>query len=304
MAVPVRPERAGTEYALISNDLAERATGPRGGEDGPMLRSLNDLLGYTATATDGDIGKVRNFLLDDESWTVRYLVVEPGTFLDGRQVLISPVSVRDAAWKGHRFHLDLTREKVWNSPSVEADKPVSRQHEGDFSRYYGFPHYWRKAGHWDHASPTDPLSVGGSGGAPRRTTPQSGPSGDVHLRSAVDVRKYHVQGTDGAIGHVTDFLVDDERWEIRYLAIDTRDWWPGRKVLVPPLWATRISWEESRVYLKLSRDEVRKSPEWRPGAAVDREYEARLHDHYGRLGYWAGSDQPAEPETARRPGER
>lgn len=244
-----------------------------------MLRSLKDLEGYTASATDGDVGRAVDFLLDDERWTVRYLVVEPGTFLDGMQVLISPISFREVEWPTHRFHLALTNDKVRNSPSIDIDKPVSRQHEGDFSRYYGFPYYWRSSGLWGVSSYPSALAENESKVAPPEPPEEVG---DVHLRSARDVRGYQIQGTDDAVGHVQDFLVDDETWQVRYLVIDTSDWWFGRKVLVAPEWATRISWEGRKVYVDLAREAIRTSPEWDPSAAIDRGYEARLNEHYGR----------------------
>lgn len=246
-----------------------------------MLRSLKSLEGYTASATDGDIGRTVNFLLDDERWIVRYLIVEPGTFLDGLQVLVSPISFREIDWSAHRFHLALTKEKVLASPNVDVDKPVSRQHEGDFSRYYGFPFYWRSSGLWGVSSYPSALADNGSQEEPAEPPEVAA---DVHLRSARDVRGYGIQGTDDAIGHVEDFIVDDETWQVRYLVVDTSGWWFGRKVLVAPDWATRISWEEGRVYLDMTREAIRTSPEWDPAAAIDRGYEARLHEHYGHSG--------------------
>ncbi len=244
-----------------------------------MLRSLKEIEGFTANATDGDVGRAVDFLLDDERWAVRYLVVEPGTFLDGNQVLVSPISFREVEWPAHRFHLALTKERVRKSPSIDVDKPVSRQHEGDFSRYYGFPFYWRSSGLWGTSSYPSALAGNGSKEEPP-APPEEG--GDVHLRSSRDVRGYQVQGTDDAIGHVEDFLVDEETWQVRYLVIDVGNWWFGRKVLVAPDWATRISWEERTVTLDMSREAIRTSPEWDPAAAIDPEYEARLHGHYGR----------------------
>lgn len=244
-----------------------------------MLRSLKDLEGYTASATDGDVGKVVNFLLDDERWIVRYLIVEPGSFLDGAQVLVSPISFREIEWATHRFHLASTMDKVRNSPSVDVDKPVSRQHEGDFSRYYGFPYYWRSSGLWGTASYPSTLA-----GQPPEDEPAESPEkrADVHLRSARDIRGYRILGSDGAIGHVDDFIVDDETWQVAYLVVDTSNWWFGKKVLVAPTWATRISWEDGTVHVDMAREAILKSPEWDPSAPPTLEYEDRLHHHYGR----------------------
>jgi len=254
-----------------------------------VLRSLKDLERYKASATDGDIGRVVSFLLDDERWIVRYLVVEPGSFLDARQVLISPASFRKAEWPTRQFHLALTMEKVRNSPSIDVDKPVSRQHEGDFSRYYGFPYYWRAPGLWGWGSYPDSLAAAGSD---ETAAGHSELSGDVHLRSSRDVSRYQIQGTDGAIGHVDDFLVDDETWEVRYLVIDTSNWWFGRKVLVAPHWASRVSWEESKVYIDMSRQKIKNGPEWNSSSGIGLEYEARLADYYGRPVHRAGSAHP------------
>jgi hypothetical protein len=267
-----------------------------------MLRSLEDLARYRVSATDGDIGSVADFLLDDERWTIRYLVAETGDFFDERRVLISPISFRQAEWLTHRFHLALTMDKIKNSPSVDVDKPVSRQHERDYFRYYGYRHYWGDAGPWGMGE--DPSLLAASTWNERPAEHCDEQTGDVHLRSARELRGYHIQGSDEAIGHVEDFIVDDESWGIRYLVIDTSNWWLGKKVLVAPHWASRISWEESKVYVDLSRQAIKDSPERNASAAINREYEARLYDYYGRPVYWAGSDGPKNARAAAPLGER
>jgi sporulation protein YlmC with PRC-barrel domain len=261
-----------------------------------MLRSLKDLERYTVCATDGDLGTVVNFLLDDHRWTIRYLVVESGGFLDGRQVLISPIFFREADWLTHRFHLAMTLDKVKHSPGVNLDLPVSRQHEQDYYGYYGYPHYWGGEGIWGMGAYPGSLMAGGWDEALARHSDRT--SGDAHLRSARELQGYHVQGTDQEVGHVDDFLVDDETWQIRYLVVDTSHWWFGKKVLVSPHWASRVSWEESKVHVSMTRQEIREGPEWNPAAPVNREYEARLYDYYGRPVYWAEGDQPAEAQSA------
>jgi len=250
-----------------------------------MLRSLKDFEGYTIAATDGEVGKVVDFLLDDAQWIVRYLVVQAGgpMFLDGRKVLISPISFRQADESTKHFHLALTMEKITSSPSIDVDKPVSRQHEMGYFRHFGYPYYWANAG------VLGMVSYPGSLGPGRWTDARPEPAeehGDVHLRSASELRGYHIQGSDDAIGHVEDFVVDDASWEIRYLVVDTSNWWFGKKVLVAPHWATRISGSESKVHVDMSRDAIKQSPEWDASMVIDRAYESRLYDYYGRPVYW------------------
>jgi hypothetical protein len=254
-----------------------------------MLRSLKEFERYKVNATDGDIGSVADFLLDDEGWTIRHLVVETGGFLDGHQVLISPISFREVDGSTSIFHLALTVDKVKNSPSVDVDKPVSRQHERDYYGYYGYPYYWGSAGMLGAGDDPSTLAVNAWYNP---FTTSSEESGDVHLRSAQEVRGYHIQGSDESIGHVDDFIVDDVTWAIRYLVIDTSNWWIGKKVLIAPHWATRVSWEERNVYVDMARQAIKDSPEWNAYAAVNREYEIRLYDYYGRPVYWESVDRP------------
>ncbi len=243
-----------------------------------MLRGLKDFEGYAVTATDGDLGVVVDFFLDDQRWIIRNLVVSMGGSRGDREVLISPISFRDADPSSRSFHLALTSAKIEGSPGVDTKKPVSRQHERDYYRYYGYPYYWGDAG------------LSGMGTYPGifaapmfdEEPGDPDPSYDVHLRSANQLRGYHVHGTDGQIGHVADFIVDDATWEVRYLVIDTNDWWFGNNVLVAPYWANRISWSERAIYVDMSRAVIKASPPWDPKRGVDRVYEARLHDYYGR----------------------
>jgi sporulation protein YlmC with PRC-barrel domain len=258
-----------------------------------MLRSLKDLERYTVNATDGDIGRVEDFLLDDEHWTIRYLAVDTVEFLDGRQVLISPISFRQAEWSTHRFHLALTMANIENCPSIDMDKPVSRQHEQDFNQYYGYPPYWGFSGVWGMGDSAALLATKrGEVAAARQAVKSEKRSYDVHLRSTNEVRGYNIQGKDEAIGHVEDFIVDDETWEVRYLVIDTSNWWFGKRVLIAPQWASRISWEKKIVYIEMSRDSIEHSPELDPSLVINREYETHLYANFGRPAYWVNEDRP------------
>lgn len=252
-----------------------------------MQRSLKDLEGYSVRATDGEIGHVVDFLLDDTHWAVRYLVVETGGFFTGRRVLISPIAFRDVDWSTRQFHVALTVEKVKGSPSVDTEKSVSRQHEHAYNMYYAYSPYWDFDPIWGGG-----IYPGQLAGAEWTDAPAErgdAPAGDAHLRSASELRGYHVQGSDDAIGHVSDFIADDASWGVRYLVVDTSNWGFGHHVLIAPHWAHRVSWDDQKVFVEMTRESIRNSPEWNGSEAVNREYEQRLYDYYGRPVYW-GSD--------------
>lgn len=267
-----------------------------------MLRSLKDLEGYNVNATDGEVGKVVDFLLDDERWVIRYLVVQTGrVFLGGARVLVSPISFQPPQWADHTFPVNLTMERVKNSPSVDTDKPVSRQHERDLSGYYGYQSYWGSMQPWGIGMQPAMLA-----GPVVPSLPHAGDDTpeDVHLRSAREVRGYHVQGTDDSIGHIADFVVDDESWVVRYLVVDTRNWWFGKHVLIAPQWATGVNWAERQVHVDMSRDAIKAGPAWNANDPVNRGYEARLYDYHGRPVYWADANDGPLPvvRADRHPG--
>ena len=265
-----------------------------------MLRSLKDLKGYKVNATDGAIGAVANFLFDDKDWAIRYLVVETGDFFDDRRVLISPISFGEPDWSAKRFPLALTMEKVKHSPGIDSDKPVSRQHERDIHGYYGYPYYWGYSGIWGLGAYPSMLA---NAGFEEPVGKNSAPAfEDVHLRSASEIHGYHIQGSDGAIGHVEDLIIDDETWVVRYLVIDTRNWWFGKKVLVSPLWAEKISWAERNVYMDMSRQSIKESPQWASPKEIDRAYETNLYNYYGRPMYWSLGQLPEEEESPHHAG--
>ena len=248
-----------------------------------MLQSLRELEHCRVDATDGDVGRVADFLFDEDCWTVRYLVADTGDLLDGRSVLLSPISCREASGSPHRLQVALSREQIQNSPRFDLGRPITRQHERDLSRYYGYPFYWGSSGAWGTGAFPGLLMAANRGTVPLAVEE---PLQSRHLRRAHELRGFDIQGIDDVVGHVHDFVLDDETWGIRYLVIDTRNWWPGMKVLVAPQWVTQINWEHRRCYVGLTRDQIRASPECPATAPVSREYERRLHEHYRRPAYW------------------
>jgi sporulation protein YlmC with PRC-barrel domain len=224
-----------------------------------MLKSLSRLSGHTICATDGDIGKVSTAYFDDETWAVRYLVVQTGSWLLGQKVLISPFAVRETPWADQAVAVSLSREQVKNSPPIDTARPVSRQHEIGYHRYYGYPYYWVGPGLWGAGA----YPVLTPGVEDRLAQAQHGArADDSHLRDASAVRGHHILATDGQIGHIDDFLIDDRSWAIRYLVVDTSNWIGGRRVLIAPDWVDAVSWEGATVQVRLSRAAVRASPDY------------------------------------------
>ena len=252
-----------------------------------MLNKAKTLTGYKLESLDGEIGKVKEFYFDDQHWAIRYLVADTGNWLTGRQVLISPHALLAVSEREEHITIDLTKKQIEDSPSLNSDKPVSRQFEETYYGYYGWPAYWGGPYMWGSLS--YPLIA--RDGKKWKESTQNGKTWDPHLRSTHDVSGHNVQATDGEIGHVDDFIIDDETWAIRYLIIDTRNWWPGKKVLVSPLWIERVSWSESKVFVNLSREIIKQSPEYTEESLLTRDYETGLHGHYNRQGYWV--DEPA-----------
>jgi hypothetical protein len=251
-----------------------------------MLTNATFLKGLVIHATDGELGAVDQFYFDDETWGIRYLTVDTGGWLGGRQVLISPISVIQTDWQGKRLDVALTKKQVENSPDINTHQPVSRQHEAAYSAYYGYNNYWGGPNLWgpvffpgDLAVPTDAFAEPMKDRVRRE-------SADSHLRSAEGVTGYHVAATDGDIGHVDGFVVDDEAWAIRYIEVATRNWLPGKKVLVSPAWMEQVSWTDSKVYVALSRKAIEDAPEYLLSRPITREYEHQLYFHYGLPPYW------------------
>ena len=247
-----------------------------------MLRNIKALRGYSIRARDGDIGKVHEFYFDDGSWTIRYLVVNTGSWLAGRRVLLSPVALGPPDQEARVVPVDLTREQVEHSPDIDADRPVSRQQEGRLHQYYGWTGYWTLSPMGTaFFNPQQTMALAESGEEGAET------EGDPHLRSTREVIGYHIQARDGEIGHVADFIAEDESWIIRYMVVDTRNWLPGRKVLIAPRWIDSMDWCKARVHVGLDCARIESSPEFDPSEPVARPYEERLHNYYDRPKYWS-----------------
>ena len=272
-----------------------------------MLRNTKDLENYAISATDGQIGHVKDFYFDDDAWVIRYFMVDAGSWLSSRKVLISPIFVQQPDWTKRTLRVGITKEQVKNSPDIDTDMPVSRQNEEQYMGHYGYPAYWGGGGMWGDGMYPYAMVPGYAGSAGYgvgrvdraerdreveaylRAEQARHRNDDPHLRSCHAVTGYHIQATDGEIGHVAGYLVDDETWAILYLVVDTSNWWVGHKVLIAPPWITGVHWSNETVSINLSRELVKSAPAYDPDAMWSRDLDRSLYQHYGRTGYWADS---------------
>jgi uncharacterized protein YrrD len=223
-----------------------------------MLQNTKELYGSKLTASDGGIGHVKDFYFDDKTWVIRYIVAETGSWMTGRLVLLSPHALGRFDPAGMILPVNLTLKQIERSPSIESHRPVSRQFEVEYYSYYGWPVYWNGDAMW------------GFGGYPVIFPPtkeeidaqvQPHHRDDPHLRSAKAVKGYGIQATDEAIGSVAGFMVDDKSWAIRELVVETGHWYSGKEILISPGKIQKISYEDSKVFVKLTRADIQRTAE-------------------------------------------
>ena len=251
-----------------------------------MKRSIKSLEGYSLKETDGEIGEVDEFYFDDVSWTIRYLVVKTGNWLSGRKVLISPAALLQPDWENEDFPVNLTKEQIKNSPDIDTDKPVSRQHEEELSSYYTWDTYWGDDAHGAGIFGAMPSQlyeseIGDPESFDRSFVEEQG-NNDPHLQSTDAVEGYSIHATDGEIGKVVDYIVDDTNWKIDYLVVDTGNWLNSKKVLLSTNWITNVKWDNELVIVSVSTDKVKNSPDYDPDQPVNSSDEKNLYDYYGK----------------------
>lgn len=242
-----------------------------------MFLIIRQICGDKLGATDGEIGHVKDLYFDDQSWAVRYLVADTGSWMPGRLVLLSPYAIGSLYQPGRMLLVNLTRQQIENSPSIESHKPVSRQYEEEYHRYYNWPFYWEGGQLWGmDAIPGLPPSQPLPSGPVNATKDKKQETGDAHLRSARAITGCHIQADDETIGHVTDFAMDDKTWVIQDMVVDTGHRFSGKRVLISPRQIKRIVWEESKVFVNLTKKAVLESPVFNPAAFGIVEHDPRI----------------------------
>jgi PRC-barrel domain len=218
-----------------------------------MLRQIRELGTYRLHATDGDIGHLEQFYFDDRDWKITYFVVDIGTWLHGKKVLMSPSAIIGVDAPTKTINAAFTKQQVQESDDVGTHKPEGLEQPHDYSLYLGMPYYLGLNALNDY---------------------------DEHLRSSKVVSRYHVMAVDGEIGQIEDGIVDDQTWTIQYVVSTVRNWWSSKKVLLPTEWILWISAAESNFYVSLTRNNIATAPAFDPEKPLTRDLESALNNHY------------------------
>jgi len=250
-----------------------------------MLWNFSALRGYSINAADGQIGTVSDVLFDDQSWQLRWLVVHTGLWLFGRKVLL-PLSALGAPDRDARsFNVNLTKAQVQHSPDIKTDLPVSRHLEAHVYHYYDWHPYWQ-SGFSSFTAPTTGTEfamprMDDAGPRYQAATDATLDDGDTHLRSVNAVIGYHIEATDGGIGHAEDFIADADGWHIRFLTIDTKNWLPGQRVVISPRLIRHLDWLSHAIYLTVTAAKIKSSPPYDPAMTEDGAFNDAFEDYFG-----------------------
>lgn len=258
-----------------------------------MLRKLKNLEGFKVHGRDGDLGKVKDFYFDQHRFILRYVVVDTGSWLKNELTLISTEAFEKINYKAQEILVDLSSAELEEAPALAKNKPVSKVMEERVVKHFDWPIYWSSP----HPSDGPPIQAGSIMREKlfnfENLTDEEKQAEEEeiesNLRSFNEVRGYHIQAEDKEFGHLEDIFVDEENWVIRYLLIDTRNILPGKNVLIAPEWLQHISWNQEKIFVSKSKEEIKNAPEYREEKSdylVDRKYEEKLYNHYDEIKYW------------------
>ena len=259
-----------------------------------MLRQIRELGTYRLHATDGDIGHLEQFYFDDRDWGIKYFVLDIGTWLHGKKVLMSPSAIIGVDAPTKTINAAFSKQQVQESDDVRTHKPEGLKHQPGYHLYFGWPYY-----HGLHHSDRGPV-------AGRVHAPEAGKTSarsfrqayDEHLRSSKVVSRYHVMAVDGEIGQIEDGIVDDETWTIQYLVSTLRKWRSSKKVLLPTEWILWVNAAESNVYVSLTRNKIASAPAFAPEKPLTHDFEIALHNHYWEFLTKSAVSRPSKPSLS------
>jgi hypothetical protein len=246
-----------------------------------MLWTVSSLNGDVVAASDGRIGAIVGFLFEDTNWHIRWAVVKTGAWLLGRKALIPVAVLRHPGAEGHEFPVALTMQQVRESPGLDTDRPVSRQMETCIFDHYGWRPCWGDglvfgAYGFGDVIPASPFPEPTA--EEREMLDAQRSRDDPHLRSTTAVTGYHVNASDGQIGHIDDFLIEDTDWTIRSLVVETKTRWAGHKVLISTELVKDFDWHDRRVDIDAERRLIEASPEYDPSVPLDGACQERIGD--------------------------
>ncbi|BFU90605.1 MAG: hypothetical protein NTAFB01_17920 [Nitrospira sp.] len=243
-----------------------------------QFRRVRDISALTLYAIDGQVGSVQQLYFDDQNWKVRYLIINTGGWLSGRNVLIAPIAVAGIDDAGASIQINLRKDQIEQAPSIEQAKPISRRYEEAYHEYFQWAPYWQPESTVlgtpipYSERPTMRLNEPIFSESPEKS----------HLRSSAEVTGYGIHARDGAIGHIEDLVIDHEDWIVRYAEVDTRNWLPGKKVLVPTGRIKQIDWQSRSVIMSLTRQAIQSAPAYDPSVLITPDYEIQVFEHYGK----------------------
>ena len=251
-----------------------------------MLRSLREISGCVITAEDGEVGRCRDFLIDDRMWVVRYMVANTAKWLPGRKVLVAPDFLARPDWPAGRLPIRLTRDQVATCPELDERSPVPRLYEAWYREHHSMPYYWAANDMGGALSATwgttHPIPLPDRSVSPSPLPPEN----EIHLRSVHELAGFRVVARGGVAGRAADFLLDDETWALRYIVVEMRKLLLRREILVSPQWLDSVSYAPGEFQVGLTLEAIRGSRAYDASRPVDRAYEASLYDRYDRPYYW------------------
>lgn len=245
-----------------------------------MLHNTSTISGSAVSAVDGSIGHVEDTLFHDETWNVRYFVIDTGPWILGRRLLCSAGYAERFDDRDGRLRIDLTRDQVEASPELEADLPVSELKRREFTKYKKGPVYWSQSGVRKEAHPPGAMPAVHEESEEEKQQVERELYGK-HLRSAGEVTGYTVEASDKPLGSVVGLLVDDDDWSLRYIAVEAEGSGQRKMQIYSPDWVETIRWIEQSIHIKFAHDVATNAPPLEDDAMVSRDYEKKLYDYYG-----------------------
>lgn len=253
-----------------------------------MLHYASNIENYNLQATDGELGKVKNWYLDDLNWIIRYAAVDTRKWLPGRKVLISPSAIQTIDADNEEVRVRHDKDTVRDSPPLDETESINNDHEISLNEYYGWAPYWHGTDLWGQTS--QPMLEEFRGGQTELTTDkieEISREREYTLRETDDIKNnFTVFARKEQLGVVDDLLIDEENWKVRYLVIRVENEGEETHHLLSPDWISAADWQNSTLTFDISAEDIRKGPDYRNKPEISRQEEKEMYEHYYRAPYW------------------